>query len=69
MLKTVCERCDISAGDHWSNVVDFGNTGCVGAPSVLSQNWDNLYPGYHVAIVVVGAGLTWARVMLRINEE
>ncbi len=69
MLKTVCARCDISAGDHWSNVADFGNTGCAGAPSVLSQNWDNLSPGYHVAIVVVGAGLTWARVMLKINEE
>ena len=69
MLKTVCERCDISEEDHWSNVVDFGNTGCAGAPSVLSQNWDNLHPGLHVAVVVVGAGLTWARVMLRVNEE
>jgi len=69
MLKTVCSRCDISAGDHWSNVADFGNTGCVGAPSVLSQHWDILRPGYHIAIVVVGAGLTWARVMLRMIEE
>lgn len=69
MLNTVCARCDISTGDHWSNVIDFGNTGCAGAPSVLSQNWNNLHPGYHIAIVVVGAGLTWARLMLRINGE
>lgn len=69
MLRTVCARCDIPAEDHWSNVADFGNTGCAGAPSVLSQHWDNLHGGHHIAIVVVGAGLTWARVMLRIDED
>jgi 3-oxoacyl-[acyl-carrier-protein] synthase-3 len=67
MLKTVCERCDISDENHWFNVVDYGNTGCSSAPCVLSQNWDRLCPGDYISIVMVGSGLTWAHTMLRIS--
>ncbi len=68
MLKTVCERCDVSEEDHWYNVVDYGNTGCSSAPCVLSQNWDRLRPGDHIALIMVGSGLTWVRTMLKILE-
>jgi len=66
MLKTVCERCGVSEGDHWHNVVDYGNTGCSSAPCVLSQNWDRLRAGDHIALIMVGSGLTWVRTMLKI---
>ncbi|MCD6153423.1 MAG: ketoacyl-ACP synthase III [Syntrophobacterales bacterium] len=68
MLKTVCERCDISEEDHWHNVVDYGNTGCSSAPCVLSQHWNKFHPGDHIALVIVGSGLTWVRTMLKILE-
>jgi len=68
MLTTVCERCSISDENHWHNVVDFGNTGCASAPCVLSQHWDAFSPGDHIALVVVGSGLTWVHTMLRILE-
>jgi 3-oxoacyl-[acyl-carrier-protein] synthase-3 len=68
MLKTVCERCGVSEEDHWHNVVDYGNTGCSSAPSVLSQNWDRFRPGDHIALIMVGSGLTWVRTMLKILE-
>ena len=68
MLKTVCERCCIPEKDHWHNVEDYGNTGGSSAPSVLSQNWDRLSPGDHIALVMVGSGLTWVRTMLRVEE-
>jgi 3-oxoacyl-[acyl-carrier-protein] synthase-3 len=68
MLRTVCERCGISEENHWYNVVDYGNTGCSSAPCVLSQNWERLEPGDHIALVMVGSGLTWAGTMLRILE-
>jgi len=68
MLKTVCERCGIPEKDHWHNVEDYGNTGGSSAPSVLSQNWDRLSPGDHIALVMVGSGLTWVRTMLRVEE-
>jgi 3-oxoacyl-[acyl-carrier-protein] synthase-3 len=68
MLKTVCERCGVSEEDHWHNVVDYGNTGCSSAPSVLSQNWDRFQPGDHIALIMVGSGLTWVRTMLKILE-
>jgi 3-oxoacyl-[acyl-carrier-protein] synthase-3 len=68
MLRTVCERCGISEENHWHNVEEFGNTGCSSAPSVLSQNWDRLCTGDHIAMVMVGAGLTWVHVLLRIFE-
>jgi 3-oxoacyl-[acyl-carrier-protein] synthase-3 len=68
MLATVCERSGISEGNHWHNVEYFGNTACSGAPAVLSQHWDDLCPGDHVAIALVGAGLTWAHMMLKMEE-
>jgi len=68
MLKTVCERCGISEEDHWHNIVDYGNAGCSGAPSVLSEHWDDLRGGDHIALVLVGGGLTWVRTMLRVVE-
>ncbi|MGZ3597953.1 MAG: 3-oxoacyl-ACP synthase III family protein, partial [Syntrophales bacterium] len=58
MLQTVCERSQITENNHWHNVEFFGNTGCSGAPAVLSQRWNDLRPGDNVAIAIVGAGLS-----------
>ena len=69
MLRTVCQRCGIDEKNHWYNVVDFGNTGCAGAPTVLSQHWDDLLPGVHVAFATVGSGLTWVHMMLKVEEN
>ena len=66
MLRTVVDRCGISEEDHWHNIVDYGNTGGSGAPTVLSQHWNELGAGDHIALALVGAGLTWVRAMLRI---
>jgi 3-oxoacyl-[acyl-carrier-protein] synthase-3 len=67
MLDTVCRRCGIEEENHWYNVRDFGNIGCAGAPSVLSQHWDELHSDVSVAVVVVGSGLTWAHSLLLIS--
>ncbi|MFH1079885.1 MAG: ketoacyl-ACP synthase III [Pseudomonadota bacterium] len=69
MLRTVCERTEISQDNHWQNVVEFGNTGASGAPAVLSQHWDQLRPGDHVAMALVGGGLTWVHLMLKVEER
>jgi 3-oxoacyl-[acyl-carrier-protein] synthase-3 len=69
MLNTVCERTGIAVKDHWYNVTDYGDTGCSGAPAVLSQHWDELKPGYHVAISLVGAGLTWTHTLFKVEGE
>ena len=67
MLKTVCERTGVSSEDCWYNVDQFGNAGCCGAPSVLSEHWDELKPGDRVALSIVGAGLAWAHLMLKVE--
>jgi len=69
MLRTVCERTGISQENNWNNVADFGNTGCSGAPAVLSQHWDQLRPGDHVAMTLVGGGLTWVHMMLKVEKS
>ena len=68
MLQTVCERSQITENNHWHNVEFFGNTGCSGAPAVLSQRWNDLRPGDNVAIAIVGAGLSWVHMVLQIEE-
>lgn len=68
VLNTTCQRCGVPEDNHWHNVEHFGNTGCAGGPAVLSQHWDDLLPGVHVAIALVGAGLSWAYMMLKVKE-
>jgi 3-oxoacyl-[acyl-carrier-protein] synthase-3 len=67
-LRTVCERLGIPDEAHWFNVDLFGNTGCGGAPAVLSAHWEDLSPGDRVAICLVGAGLTWVNLLLAVEE-
>ncbi len=66
MLENVCKRTGIALDDHYSNVAWFGNCGAAGAPSVLSQNWDELrHSVIHMA--VVGSGLAWGG--MRISRD
>ncbi len=60
MLQSVCSRCEIPQDKHFFNVDEFGNTGAAGAPTVLSQNWHKFKAGDRLALIVVGAGVTWA---------
>jgi 3-oxoacyl-[acyl-carrier-protein] synthase III len=64
MLEAVARRVEIPAGQHLFNVERRGNVGASGAPSVLSENWDNPAIGKAVALAVVGSGLTWAGALL-----
>ena len=67
VLFTACERTGIAENRHWYNVHIFGNTGSAGAASVLSQHWDELSAGDVVALALVGAGLTWTQMLLRVK--
>lgn len=67
MLESVTRRAGIAdAEQHWHNIVLHGNTGAAGAPSVLSQRWDELGAGDVVLMVVVGSGLTWSSLALEV---
>lgn len=68
MLENVCARCEIPAERHHSNVSDFGNTATAGSPSVLSADWDRFSAGDQVALVGVGAGLSWATALLTFKD-
>jgi len=47
----------------------FGNTGCSGAPAVLSQHRRELQPGDWVIMALVGAGLTWATLVWHVAGQ
>jgi 3-oxoacyl-[acyl-carrier-protein] synthase III len=67
MLESVARRAELREDEHWHNVVDYGNTGAAGAPSVLSQHWDELRSGDAVVLVVVGSGLTWSSLRMEVT--
>ena len=69
MLESVCQKCDIDDERHHSNVVEYGNGGAAGAPSVLSMNWDRWTDQDDVAVIGVGSGLTWASYVLRFGDQ
>jgi 3-oxoacyl-[acyl-carrier-protein] synthase-3 len=68
MLENVCRACNIPEERHHSNVADFGNTGTAGPVTVLSSAWDEFRTGDQVALLGVGAGLTWSSTLFRFGE-
>jgi len=68
MLEAVCERCHIDRERHHSNVEWFGNTGAASSASVLSMQWEKWGPRDDVAVVGVGAGLTWSSYLVRFGD-
>lgn len=67
MLRSICKISEISEKFHLYNVDEFGNCGAAGAPIVLSQNWNNFTPGDEIILAVVGAGLTWGGMVIKIT--
>jgi 3-oxoacyl-[acyl-carrier-protein] synthase-3 len=67
VLEAVTNRARLVEHEHWHNVVYRGNTGAAGAPSVLSEHWDELAPGDVVILVVVGSGLTWSSLRMEVD--
>jgi 3-oxoacyl-[acyl-carrier-protein] synthase-3 len=60
MLEAVVKRCEVKDELHFKNVEMRGNTGAAGAPSVLSERWDDPTLPRAMAMAVVGSGLAWA---------
>jgi 3-oxoacyl-[acyl-carrier-protein] synthase-3 len=69
MLENVCKHCDIAPEHHHANVEWFGNTGAASSASVISQRWEKWESRDDVAVVGVGAGLTWASYVLRFGHD
>lgn len=67
MLESVSRRCSITPERHFHNIVEYGNQAAAGAPSVVSQRWDDFQPGDVAALVVVGSGLSWSSVQLEFS--
>jgi 3-oxoacyl-[acyl-carrier-protein] synthase-3 len=66
MLQTICDHARISGDRHLWNVDVRGNCGAAGAPSVISEQWQQLLRGAaDIVLVQVGAGLCWGAVRLR----
>ena len=68
VLEAVCRRRGTPPDRHFSNVDRFGNCGAAGAPSVLSQNLDQITDGY-LSVAVVGSGLTWGGVLFNFSNN
>ncbi len=69
MLQSTARRANIDPALHWHNVEEYGNTGASGAPTVLSQHWDELADGDTLLLVVVGSGLTWSSLRMEIGPS
>jgi len=68
MLQAVCTHAVIPCARHLWNVDVRGNCGSAGAPSVISEHWDELVRGAgEVVVVQVGAGLSWGGFRMRFS--
>lgn len=65
VLEAACARSGHPPERHHQNVEHFGNTGSPSAPSVLSMHWSKWGPQDDVAVVGVGAGLSWGSFLVR----
>jgi len=69
MLENVCQHCDIPPELHHSNAEWFGNTGAPSSATVISQRWEKWDSRDDVAVIGVGAGLTWSSYLLRFGQS
>jgi 3-oxoacyl-[acyl-carrier-protein] synthase-3 len=69
MLRSVCARAGVDESKHFYNVDRRGNCGAAGAVSVLSERFAEFRPGDHVAVAVVGAGLSWGSLLMQFDKE
>jgi 3-oxoacyl-[acyl-carrier-protein] synthase-3 len=67
MLEQITNNREIPAENHWHNVTYLGNQAGAGAPASLSMHWDKLVPGQHIVVAVVGAGLSWGSIVMRVR--
>lgn len=65
MLTQITKNRKIPDSNHWYNVRRVGNQAGASAPAVIAERWEDLTPGMHVAVAVVGAGLSWGSLVLR----
>ena len=68
MLEAVCRRAEIPEALHHFNVEWYGNTGAASSAGVISMSWEKWNPNDDIAVVGVGAGLTWASYLLRFDS-
>ncbi len=69
MLSSITRRCEIPEERHFHNIVEYGNQAAAGAPTVMSQRWDDFRPGDIVGMVVVGSGLSWSSLQVEFDER
>jgi 3-oxoacyl-[acyl-carrier-protein] synthase-3 len=67
MLEQITNNREIPPQNHWHNVTYLGNQAGAGAPASLSMNWDALTSGQHIIVAVVGAGLSWGSIVMRVR--
>jgi len=67
MLEGACRYAKVDDAHHLRNVESYGNCASAGGPSVFSQNWDKFTPGDELALIIVGAGLTWAGLQIQFS--
>ena len=68
MLESVCRRCNVQDDHHHYNVEWYGNTGAASSASVISMNWEKWNSVDDIAVVGVGAGLTWSSYLVRFED-
>ena len=66
--KPCASAATSTASATTANVEWFGNTGAASSASVLSMNWEKWGPRDDVAVVGVGAGLTWSSYLVRFGD-
>ena len=69
MLESSCKRMGVPENRHFYNVNRYGNCGGSGAPTVLAEHWHDFKSGDDLALVAVGAGLSWGGAVFRFGER
>lgn len=66
MLEQITNNRGVPSHNHWHNVTYLGNQAGAGAPASLAMHWEKLEPGQNIVVAVVGAGLSWGSILLRV---
>ena len=67
ILESVLDRLEIPLSKAWINIHKYGNTSSASLPMTLDEanRGGRLQPGQHVAMMAIGAGMSWGGGVIR----
>jgi len=66
IIKQIAKNLSFVENRFLMNIAQYGNTGCVSTPLLLSEHWERFQPGELIVLSVFGGGYSAGAILMRV---